>query len=101
MTDGKNRFYKARRRAQEILAATGYTVTVLPYGPFDLEAADESGLRKIKICLDAVTKTDRAALAALEAWVAVMQKRAVGVLQAGWGHWDLTRDLRDGVGMPR
>lgn len=66
MSDPKNRFYKARRRAREILELTGYNVTVLSYGAFDLEAADESSLRKIKICIDVMTKNDQAALAALE-----------------------------------
>ena len=66
MAATQNRFYKARRRAREILMACGYRVSFLSDGPFDLEAVRQYELRKIKICLDAATKADREAVGQIE-----------------------------------
>jgi len=59
MIEIKNRFYKARRRARSLLMACGYNVTFLSDGPFDVEASRRYEIRKIKICLDEITETDR------------------------------------------
>jgi hypothetical protein len=56
--DVKNRLYRAKCRARQILVWNGFTVTLLPGGIFDIEAADEDGMKKIKICLDSVAKSD-------------------------------------------
>jgi len=58
MTDIKNRLYRAKCRARQILIWNGYSVTFLPGDIFDLEAADEDGMKKIKVCLDIASKSD-------------------------------------------
>ncbi len=58
----KSRLYKAKARARDILTWSGYTVTFLSDGIFDLEAARESEMRKIKICLDIIRADDKAAV---------------------------------------
>ena len=58
MTEPKNRFYKARKRAMQILEWSGYRVTPQYDGIFDVEATREVELRKIKICIDSISKTD-------------------------------------------
>ena len=63
MTETRNRFYKARRRAKTLLLSCGYHVLTFSDGPFDLEASREFELRKIKICMDTITKSDRETLA--------------------------------------
>lgn len=62
MTDTRNRFYKAKRRARDVLAASGLQVRSLAGDPFDLEASQSYVIRKIKICLDSITKDDRSAV---------------------------------------
>ena len=58
MTKTKNRFYKARKRAMQILEWSGYRVIAQYDGIFDIEATRELELRKIKICIDPISKTD-------------------------------------------
>jgi len=58
MAETRNRFYKARRRAMKILSLSGYHVTSLSEGAFDIEAVREIEMRKIKICIDTVSKAD-------------------------------------------
>lgn len=58
MTEIKNRFYRAKCRARQILIWNGYSVTFLADGIFDIEASDEDGMKKIKICLDSIPKSD-------------------------------------------
>ncbi len=62
MTETRNRFYKARRRAKVLLSSCGYHVQIFSDGPFDIEASREFEFLKIKICLDTATKTDKETL---------------------------------------
>lgn len=59
MSDIKTRMYKTKTRARKSLVRVGYRVTFLSDGVFDIEAVRESEMRKIKICLDAITPADR------------------------------------------
>ena len=54
MTDPKERFYRARRRAMRVLVQAGARVVILNEDVFDIEATDEDTIRKIKICVDCV-----------------------------------------------
>jgi len=62
----KNRLYRAKCRARQILIRNGYSVTLLPGSFFDLEAWDEDGMKKIKICLDVIPKSTFDAIKKIE-----------------------------------
>lgn len=68
MTDDpkKKRLAKAVKRAAEVLVNSNYSVTIIQGGLFNLEALREREIRKIRVVLDDIEAADESRVRALK-----------------------------------